>query len=78
MEFKYPYQAFIRCIEHALEAVHSTYDVKQAGSGGQDGIGQGRAIRYQQTIYYLVETSQPSSNHTSQTLWSQNKRRRLG
>ena len=39
MEFKYLHQAFIRCIKHALEAVHSTYDVEQAGSGGQDGIG---------------------------------------
>ena len=78
MEFKYPHQAFIRCIERALEAVHLTYDVEQAGSGGQDGIGQGRAIRHQQTIHYLVETPRPSSNHTSRTLRSQNKRRRLG
>ena len=41
MEFKYPYWAFIQCIEHAFEAVYLTYNVKQAGSGGQDGIGQG-------------------------------------
>ena len=78
MEFKYPHQAFIRCIEHALEAVHLTYDIEQAGSGGQDGIGRGRAIRHQQTVHYLVETPRPSSNHTSRTLRSQNKRRRLG
>ena len=78
MEFKYPHQAFIRCIERGLEAVHSTYDVEQAGSGGQDGIGQGRAICHQQTIHYLVETPRPSSNHTSRTLRSQNQRRRLG
>ena len=68
MEFKYPHQAFIRCIERALEAVHLTYDVEQAGSGGQDGIGQGWAICHQQTIHYLVETPQSSLNHTSQTL----------
>ena len=64
IEFKYLHQAFIQCIEHALEAVYSTYDVKQARSGGQDRIGQGWAIHHQQTIHYLVETSQPSSNHT--------------
>jgi len=39
MEFKYLNQAFIRCIEHALEAIHLTYNVKQARSEGQDGIG---------------------------------------
>ena len=38
MEFKYLHQVFIQCIEHALEAVHLTYNVEQAGSGGQDGI----------------------------------------
>ena len=68
MEFKYPHQTFIRCIEHALEAVHLTYNIEQAGSGDQDGIGQGWAICYQQTIHYLVETPRPSSNHTSRTL----------
>jgi len=56
IKFKYPHQAFIRCIEHALEAVYLTYDIEQAGSGGQDGIRRGRAIRYQQTMHYLVET----------------------
>ena len=78
IEFKYLHQVFIRCIERALKAIHLTYNVKQAGSGGQDGIGQGQAICHQQTIHYLVETSQPSLNHTSQILRSQNKRRRLG
>ena len=68
MEFKDPHQTFIQCIEHALEAVHLTYDVEQAGSGGQNGIGQGWAIRHQQTIYYLVEIPRPSSNHTSRNL----------
>ena len=56
MEFKYPHQAFIRCIERALEAVHLTYNIEQAGSEGQDGIGQGRTILHQQTMHYLVET----------------------
>ena len=77
MEFKYPHQAFIRCIERALEAVHSAYNVEQAGSEGQNGIGRGRAIRHQQTMHYLVEAPRPSSNHTSRNLRSQNKRRRL-
>jgi len=56
MEFKYSHQTFIQCIKCALEAVHLTYNVEQAGSKGQDGIGQGQAILHQQTIYYLVET----------------------
>ena len=78
IEFKYLHQAFIRYIECALKAVYLTYDVEQAGSRGQDGIRRGRAIHHQQTIHYLVETPRPSSNHISRTLWSQNKRRRLG
>ena len=41
MEFKYLYRVFVWCIEYVLEAVHLIYNIEQAGSGGQDRIGQG-------------------------------------